>query len=206
MKSVASVLAAGTFAVAALTAAGSANAIQCTSSGSGVTRTWNLDPATACDTAGGNISGNAELESLGGVFNSTTLDWTKLGDITSGGDASAYLNVSLTSGVWGGKTATGTWTLSAAFWAAYGEAVIHIHVGGVPTALPDETAAFYITPGSLSGTWSYAQLPTTGAGGGLSNLTLWGRGEPGRTVPVPATAALLGLGLLGLGLARRRAR
>lgn len=207
MKSVASVFAAGAVALAAAVASGPATAIQCQSSSSSVTRTWNLDPATACGTAGGNVNSDADLEGLGGVFDSPTLKWTNKGDVTANGDNSPYLDVVLTTGTWGQPTATGTWTLSAAFWKDFGEAVIHIHVGGNPQQLPDESAAFYLTKGSLGGTWSYSQLPTTGAGGGLSNLTLWSRGAPQlEQLPVPATAALLGLGLLGMGLMGRRAR
>lgn len=210
MKSLTSMIAAGAFGLAMLSGVSPAAAVECVSTGSGVTRTWNLDPANSCATIGGNAAVSADVTGVGGSFAGDP--WTKSGDIASGGDGSQYLDITLTSGTWGGKEAEGTWTLTELFWQTFGEAVIHIHVGGNPQRLPDETALFYITKNSLSGTWSYSQDPTTGEGGGLSNLTLWGRG-PGdsnccdNNVPEPGSMALLGLGLVvasAVAIRRRR--
>jgi hypothetical protein len=209
------IIAVGALAVAGLLASSAANAIQCTSSGSGVLRTWNLSPADDCGTGPGNPTTSAEIETA--LFGSTAgADFTKRGDISNTGNTSTLLNITLNPGSsWGGKNVSGTWTLDPNFWFTYGEAVIHIHVGGGP-ALPDDFAAFLITPKSLSGTWSFVQDPLTGDGGGLSNLTLWTRGAaicfPGTPgcrpgdVPEPGTLALFGLGLLGFAFGRRRVR
>lgn len=50
----------------------------------------------------------------------------------------------------------------------------------------------------VTGSWSWELGNATG----LSHASLYG--EPSRDVPEPGTLALLGLGLMGLGLARRR--
>ncbi|MFV8572441.1 PEP-CTERM sorting domain-containing protein [Marinobacter sp. SBS5] len=48
----------------------------------------------------------------------------------------------------------------------------------------------------LSGTWS--------SGKGLSHASIYYKGEPTIKVPEPSILALMGLGLLGVGIARRR--
>lgn len=210
MRSLVSV---GALVAVGLLASSSANAMQCQSTGNGYTRTWDVSPAVDCGTGPGNPNSSADIEAALGI---SVSDYTFLGDIKSTGDTIAALNVTVTPG-WGGNNASGTWTLLQSFWFTYGEAVISIHVGGNPQNLPDDFAAFVITPKSLTGSWSYLQNPVTGGGGGLSNFMLWGRGpaacQPGQPcdppddkLPEPGTLALLGLGLLGIGASRRRAK
>jgi hypothetical protein len=55
----------------------------------------------------------------------------------------------------------------------------------------------------FQGRWAYLQEAVRGAGGGLSNIKLYTQGRR-EQVPEPMTLGLLGLGLLGAGVARRR--
>jgi hypothetical protein len=52
-----------------------------------------------------------------------------------------------------------------------------------------------------SGNWQFVNV--FGQGGGLSHIQLYGT-PSGGTVPEPSTLALLGIGMLAAGVARRR--
>jgi hypothetical protein len=127
-------------------------------------------------------------------------DWVAEGQLTGNG-TNDWLTINLTSGVWGGNgPITGTWTIADAFWLTYGRGVITMHVGngnGDPDGFMWE-----ITTNALNGTFYYNDKDHKG--GGLSNLKLWGSGDP-TTVPDSGTSAILvGLGLISLGLFRRK--
>src|SRR5688572_22566676 len=89
-----------------------------------------------------------------------------------------------------GEALSGDWFLDNAIWDTYDRLVIVLKAG--PTF-----STFELEFGDLSGEWITAQ--------GLSHASLYGIVGDG-TVPEPGTLGLLGLGLLGIGLARRRAR
>jgi hypothetical protein len=66
----------------------------------------------------------------------------------------------------------------------------------------DNWFVYQLDQGVSTGFWGF--LNAVHRGGGLSHVELYGSG--GRSVPEPGTLALLGLGLFGIGLARRRKR
>jgi hypothetical protein len=196
-------IAAATLVLAGLSQVTLAAPITCTDTPG--PRNWTLGEATACGTTSGNPNSSGDINGVDvdvGAASDFAGTWVKEGDVTAGGDFSNLLNVALNAGSsWGNAPVAGTWTLVANFWSLYSGAVITIHVGGGPTD-PDDAAAFRITSGQLSGTWSFTQGEGTN-GGGLSNVGIWTSG-PRQQVPEPMTLGLLGLGLVGVGFARRR--
>lgn len=193
----------------------SAGAISCTSvstNAAATTRTWDFNSADFCGTGEGNPNSSADIEALGGGFDLGAQDWTQRGSIALGGDASALLNVSLLTGNWGDKSVTATWTLATGFWDTFGKAVFSVHVGAGSHPDLSDFAAFFITQGQYSGTWTFDQNIKTGAagaGGGLSNATLWTAGTPTIVegpfpVPEPGILMLFASGLLGLAFGNRR--
>jgi hypothetical protein len=108
---------------------------------------------------------------------------------------------------------SGTWTMFENYWNTYETLYLALHFGN-GSGNPDSFIV-QLEPNALTGTW--ALLPESLANG-LSNIYLIGRGTAtssggtssgGASGNVPESAStltLLGLGLLGLGFARRRAK
>ncbi len=96
---------------------------------------------------------------------------------------------------------TGTFSLGASLWDTWSEIAIGFKFG--TGNRPDEWFVYLLNPSVTSGSWQFVNV--FNRGGGLSHVQLYGRGTVA-TVPEPGTLALLGVGLLGAGLARRRKR
>lgn len=148
-------------------------------------------------------SGNATVTDVQAAYNFAT--WTERANVTSVGN-NGSLTVTLTSGSFGSQPAAGTWTITNnAFWTTFGAGAISMHVGG-GQGTPDHFI-WRLTPGQLTGTWSYNG--GTANGGGLSNLKLYSNNSTptpsggGRVPDGGTTITALGFALLGLGSMRK---
>lgn len=94
--------------------------------------------------------------------------------------------------------ATGTWSFDSSFWDTYGSGAIAFKFG--TGNKPDQWFVYSLHAGTTSGDWEF--INKFGRGGGLSHVNLYGMGPA--LVPEPGTLSLLGLGILGLALAKRR--
>jgi hypothetical protein len=164
----------------------------------GATISCNTDPtknfmqmddsqAAECLASGvGNINGNATSDPfLVGVGSGYQL--------ASKSDGENPYNISFTQG--------GSWSFDSSFWDTYTEAAIAFKFGTGSNA--DQWFVFSLQSDVSSGDWTFVQGTGNTTGGGLSHSNLYVK-TGNVTVPEPATLALLGLGLAGLGMSRRR--
>ncbi len=105
--------------------------------------------------------------------------WNPVNGLTTNG-TDGWLSVS--SAGWGNASASGTWSINDLFWDNFTSALITMHVGGGQKDAIDNFE-WLITPETLSGTFSY--LKSSGKGGGLSNIKLWGMGTLLKPDPTP---------------------
>jgi hypothetical protein len=171
-------------------------------------RVTTVDPAKACTYAGLDNLGDPQLEALLDSILGTT-DATII-ERDTGNSNGGDLNI---TGVGGNS---GSWSIDPSVWNGDGRVFLYFHFGdaqdnpgGTSTTDPD-TFIVELMEADTSGSWSFGGGQLTG----LSNIALLhadgnGNGNGGGSggpVPEPATLALVGLGLLGAAVVRRRQR
>ena len=93
----------------------------------------------------------------------------------------------------------GTFSFASTLWDTWSDIAIGFKFGTGNN--PDEWFVYALNPSISSGSWQFVNV--FNRGGGLSHIQLYG--IPGGTsVPEPGTLALLGIGMLVAGAARRR--
>jgi hypothetical protein len=143
----------------------------------------------------GNLQGQVGQESADDFTNGVGSAYTIL-DKDSGAAISA--NVEGWFSVSALNVSSGTITIDPALWANYSALAVGFKVGNNNS--PD-WAVFGLAPNTLTADWSN----TPQQGGGLSHANLYGiQRVPPNEVPEPVSLALLGAGLAGLGLSRRK--
>jgi hypothetical protein len=130
---------------------------------------------------------------VGNIGNGQNDDFLNAGN-TGWTDISGSASLSFTQ-----SGSTGTFSFDSSLWSDFESLAIGFKFG--TGNQPDEWFVYLLQDLVSSGDWEFVNV--FGKGGGLSHLTLYA-GEETHDAPEPATLALLGLGLLSLGFARRK--
>jgi hypothetical protein len=102
-----------------------------------------------------------------------------------------------------GSRLNGTFSINVAQFLTLGYNTFALYIK------PGRDGAYFLLDGTivngmLTGTWNIANIDPPPPGNAISHMSLYGRYVDDNQVPEPGTLALLGLGLAGLGMARRR--
>lgn len=155
----------------------------------GATHTVTVDGASAC---AGPIAGNIPPYDINDPADSPDMglgfsDWTSIekDNIGEGGEDNGLLQIMIDTASSGQWKYTGT--------EGYGQLLLVVKFG--------TQFATFLVDGAIDTWYDWSIEPPQA--GGLSHMELFGRGSPTQ-VPEPATLALLGMGLLGFGVSRKR--
>lgn len=161
--------------------------------------------ATSCIDSGiGNISGNATSNDAF-LANYPSWSFIEKSEEKKDQDGNEYIehgsiyDLFYTPGQGDKDSISGTWSVSSTFWNDYSSAALGFKFGTGDTH--DEWFVFELAQGVTSGNWTF--ISTLANKGGLSHINLYST-SPIEQVSEPVTIALFGLGLAGLGFARRR--